>query len=238
MFSEFGAGFTGLLGETVISLAAWIKLDSDIYFKIDNVTLPLPNGGTTQIDHVIVSKFGIFVIETKNYKGWVFGSTNQAQWRQVLYGGRKFKFQNPLRQNYLHIKTLANLLNLEEKYFHSVIAFIGECEIKTQDELPENVMNQGMMRYIKTKQDVLFSSEQVQSIYQAIKHSRLDDTLQTRMEHKEFIRNKQQSDSNNPKCPSCQSLMVKRVAKTGSNAGKEFWGCSQFPRCRSIFNVY
>ncbi|WP_394261907.1 topoisomerase DNA-binding C4 zinc finger domain-containing protein, partial [Moraxella boevrei] len=71
-----------------------------------------------------------------------------------------------------------------------------------------------------------------------IKHSRLDDTLQTRMEHKEFIRNKQQSDSNNPKCPSCQSLMVKRVAKTGSNAGKEFWGCSQFPRCRSIFNVY
>ncbi|WP_350617509.1 nuclease-related domain-containing protein, partial [Pseudomonas sp. HY7a-MNA-CIBAN-0227] len=79
----------------------------------NNVTLPLPNGGSTQIDHVIVSIYGIFVIETKNYKGWIFGNEKQRQWTQAFPNGRKYKFQNPLRQNYLHIKTLADLLELE-----------------------------------------------------------------------------------------------------------------------------
>ena len=119
--------FKGFLGETVINVAMWLKLEKDVYHRLNNVTLPLANGGSTQIDHVIVSVYGIFVIETKNYKGWIYGSEKQKQWTQSFPNGSKFKFQNPLRQNYLHIKTLADLLDLELSYFHSMIAFIGEC---------------------------------------------------------------------------------------------------------------
>jgi hypothetical protein len=46
-------------------------LDSEIYHSINNVTIPTANG-TTLIDHIIVSKYGIFVVETKNIKGWIY----------------------------------------------------------------------------------------------------------------------------------------------------------------------
>ncbi|WP_265088790.1 nuclease-related domain-containing protein [Psychrobacter immobilis] len=63
--------FKGILGETVINIATWLKLEKENYHRLNNITLPLANGGSTQIDHVIVSVYGIFVIETKNYKGWI-----------------------------------------------------------------------------------------------------------------------------------------------------------------------
>lgn len=68
------------------------------------MTLDTPDG-TTQIDHVFLSPFGVFVLETKNMRGWIFGSENQAQWTQQIFKQR-FKFQNPTRQNYKHLKAL------------------------------------------------------------------------------------------------------------------------------------
>ncbi|WP_227679986.1 nuclease-related domain-containing protein [Psychrobacter frigidicola] len=85
------SSFKGILGETVINIATWIKLDKAAYHRLNNIALPLSNGGSAQIDHVIVSVYGIFVIETKNYKGWIFGKEKQAQWPQTIMG-RKYKF--------------------------------------------------------------------------------------------------------------------------------------------------
>lgn len=82
----------------VVTLMKKLFLDAKIYIDINDVTIQTPTG-TTQIDHIIVSKFGIFVIETKNMSGWIFGSPDQAQWTQSLPGGNRFRFQNPLRQN-------------------------------------------------------------------------------------------------------------------------------------------
>lgn len=65
--------FKGILGESKVNLGYWLLLDNKIYHRMNNVTLPLASGGSTQIDHIIVSRYGIFVIETKNYKGWIFG---------------------------------------------------------------------------------------------------------------------------------------------------------------------
>jgi hypothetical protein len=64
----------GFVGEAMGSLAAKLFLNSKVYRSLNNVTLKTDNG-TTQIDHVIVSRFGIFVIEAKNYQGWIFGRT-------------------------------------------------------------------------------------------------------------------------------------------------------------------
>src|SRR5690606_8837661 len=99
-----------------------------------NVTLNTPDG-TTQIDHVFLSPYGIFVLETKNMSGWIFGSEKQAQWTQKLYK-RTFKFQNPLRQNYKHLKALEATLGVNPENLHSVITFAGGSTVKTGRRAP------------------------------------------------------------------------------------------------------
>ena len=96
--------FKGLFGEALVKLSAKISLPASTYHPFHNVTLPTPDG-TTQIDHIFVSPYGIFVVETKNMKGWIFGSEKQSQWTQKIFK-QTFKFQNPLRQNYKHVKAL------------------------------------------------------------------------------------------------------------------------------------
>jgi hypothetical protein len=90
----------GVIGEFKVNLAAKFFLDKYIYTLFKNVTLPTEDG-TTQIDHVIVSRYGVFVIETKNMKGWIFDSPQQKTWTQKIYR-HTTKFQNPLHQNYKH----------------------------------------------------------------------------------------------------------------------------------------
>jgi hypothetical protein len=189
--------FKGFLGETVINVAMWLKLEKDVYHRLNNVTLPLANGGSTQIDHVIVSVYGIFVIETKNYKGWIYGKETQKQWTQSFPNGSKFKFQNPLRQNYLHIKTLADLLDLELSYFHSMIAFIGECELKTRDELPEHVLTSGMVSYIKKKQDKILTEDEVASIVEQIESNRFSKSWRTNRQHNTYLKDKHRNPNKN-----------------------------------------
>ncbi len=206
--------FKGFIGETVINVAMWLKLEKDVYHRLNNITLPLANGGSTQIDHVIVSVYGIFVIETKNYKGWIYGSEKQRQWTQSFPNGSKYKFQNPLRQNYLHIKTLADLLGLEPRYFHSMIAFIGECELKTRDELPEHVLTSGMVSYVKKKQDKLLTEDEVASIFEQIESNRFSKSWRTNRQHKAYLKDKHSNSSKNASKPTGSHANVQSVAKT------------------------
>ena len=214
------SSFKGFLGETVINVAMWLKLEKDVYHRLNNVTLPLANGGSTQIDHVIVSVYGIFVIETKNYKGWIYGSENQKQWTQSFPNGSKFKFQNPLRQNYLHIKTLADLLGLELSYFHSMIAFIGECELKTRDELPEHVLTSGMVSYVKKKQDKLLTEDEVISIVEQIESNRFSKSWRTNRQHKAYLKDKHSNSIKNTDNPKPEQV-VQETAKRPTLKSRE-----------------
>ena len=128
----------GAFGETLLAAVLRRKLDASLYHVLNDIYLPLDDGSTTQIDHVVVSPFGVFVIETKTYKGWIFGNPRDAQWTQVLHR-RKSRFQNPLRQNYLHVQRLVRLMGLRADVVHSVVAFSGEATFKTQ--LPPEVMH-------------------------------------------------------------------------------------------------
>ena len=205
--------FKGFLGETVINVAMWLKLDKDVYHRLNGITLPRDNGGSTQIDHIIVSVYGIFVIETKNYKGWIYGSETQRQWTQSFPNGSKFKFQNPLRQNYLHIKTLADLLGLELSYFHSMIAFIGECELKTRDELPEHVLTTGMVSYVKKKQDKLLTEDEVASIVEQIESNRFSKSWRTNRQHKAYLKDKHSNPSKNTDNPTPEPIVKETVKR-------------------------
>ncbi len=124
----------GVFGEFLVNRLL-SKLPESDYTLIKDVTLPT-NDGTTQVDHIVVSRYGIFVVETKNMKGWIFGSARQKQWTQKIYR-HSSKFQNPLHQNYKHIKALETLLGCNEEHLHSVIVFIGDSTFKT--EMPPNV---------------------------------------------------------------------------------------------------
>ena len=133
----------GHIGELLVRLFAHWQLDKQTYRRLHNVTLNTPDG-TTQIDHVFLSRYGIFVLETKNMSGWIFGSEKQAQWTQKL----TFKFQNPLRQNYKHLKALGATLGANPEHLHSVITFVGGSTFKT--EVPDNVTQGiGFIRYTK-----------------------------------------------------------------------------------------
>lgn len=233
---SFFASLKGFLGEITLVAAKKIYLDGDVYRDINNVTLRTPEG-TTQIDHVIVSPYGIFVIETKNMEGWIFGDQSSPRWTQCIYG-KKFRFQNPLHQNYRHIRALEQLLALPPEYFHSVVCFIGDTtELKT--DLPSNVLCGGYFSYIKSKQQVLLSASQVTTIVDTIKAGMLPknflglSTRETKQEHLASLRQRHASSSSMA-CPKCNGNLVLRTVKRGSSAGKQFYGCDQFPRCRFI----
>ena len=130
------------------------------------------------------------MIETKNYQGWIFGGEGQAEWTQSLRGGRKFKFQNPLRQNYRHIKALSEFLGLPDGKFHSVVMFWGDSEFKTP--MPPNVMSKNYASYIKGKTEVVFTDAEVEQIVKALQSGRMPTGLikglETRRVHLESLK--------------------------------------------------
>ena len=215
----------GFDGELTGWLSKKLFLDGDIYRDFNNVTINT-NNGTTQIDQIIVSKFGIFVIEVKNLKGWIYGDEKAAKWTQVLYG-KKYQFQSPLRQNFRHTKALSNFLGIDHSKIHSVVMFWGECEFKTS--MPENVMMRGWTKYIKSKTEVLFTDDEVDQICEAIKTGRLPATWKTKSAHLQSLNERHQSDTI---CPKCGRDLVLRTIGKGPKIGSQFYGCSGFPACR------
>ena len=215
----------GFDGELTGWLSKKLFLDGEIYKDLNNVTLNASNG-TTQIDQIIVSKFGIFVIEVKNLKGWIFGDEKAAKWTQVLYG-KKYQFQNPLRQNFRHTKALSDFLGIDHSKIHSVVMFWGECEFKTS--MPENVMMRGWTKYIKSKTEILFTDDEVDQICEAIKNGRLPATWKTKNAHLQSLNERHRSDS---VCPKCGRDLILRTVRKGPKVGSQFYGCSGFPECR------
>jgi restriction system protein len=232
------AWFKGVLGEWQVNLLIRFFLDKNEYHLIKNVTLPTDDG-TTQVDHIIVSKYGVFVVETKNMKGWIFGSANQKQWTQKIFKHTS-KFQNPLHQNYKHVKTLEALFlgnsSTKNDCIFSVIIFIGDSTFKTK--MPDNVrFARGGIEYIKSKRDVAFSEDEVADIVEQIASGRLERSIKTNRQHVKHVKEIIKEKSDAKSCSRCNSDMVLRKATKGKNAGNEFWGCSAFPRCRNVVEI-
>ncbi len=97
---------------------------------LTNVYLPKGDGTTTEIDLIMISETGIYVFESKNYSGWIFGDEDSRNWTQSLKGGKKYRFYNPIWQNKKHISHLKNHLGLGSEVFRSYIIFSERCELK------------------------------------------------------------------------------------------------------------
>ena len=222
--------FKGHVGEWMVILSAKFLLPSDDYARFHNVTLPTPDG-TTQIDHIFVSRFGVFVVETKNMKGWIFGSERQAQWTQK-FRKQSYTFQNPLRQNFKHVKALTAALETPPDSIHSVVAFVGDATFKTA--MPSNVTTGiGFARHIKSFTAPVLSHVDVEKIRASLSSKRLAPSWKTTRAHVRNLKTRA-NPSAERNCPKCGQPMVLRTVRRGANTGDRFWGCSGFPKCRIV----
>ena len=213
----------GWFGEKLATVGMWLRLDESVYRRIHDIIIPVRDG-TTQIDHILVSVFGVFVIETKNMQRWIFYGENDRTWCQSIYG-HKTRFQNPLRQNYRHVECLAEFLKLDRRFFHSVVFFIGECEFKTP--MPANVLASGLSAYVQSFETPILSQAQVVELEQKLRDAKTSNGL-SKSDH---LASLERRHSSKDVCPRCGGTMIPRITRS---SGKRFLGCSNFPGCRYI----
>ena len=184
--------FKGWRGERAVQNTIRKQLNPLVYVDLHNVTLPTADG-STQIDHLIFSPYGLFVLETKNYQGWIFGSERQSQWTQQIFKKRS-RFQNPLRQNYKHTKAIQELLGVVPEHVHSVIAFVGDCEFKT--EMPPQVTRgDGFVGHIQSFTQTVWSPEQMQELLDKLEAVRLQPGRTTDQQHAAHVKELQAAKS-------------------------------------------
>lgn len=218
----------GKLGEYRVNTGLASHLDKNVYRLVEDVTLPVGDG-TTQIDHLVVSRYGIFVIETKDMTGWIFGNPDQARWTQMIYGDR-YRFQNPIRQNYKHVKTVQELLGLGRFQVIGVVAFVGRCRFKTP--MPPAVV-QGVFElvgFIRSKRAIVFDEDELPRLIEEIQAARLEPGRRTDIAHVRNVRRQMAERSHNlGACPDCGGVMVTR---TNRSTGERFLGCNRYPDCK------
>lgn len=189
VFLAFKPILKGKFGEFAVKTHVKLYLKG-YYVLLNDCTLPNGQGGTTQIDHILLSPFGIFIIETKNYKGWIFGTERQKTWTQKIYKN-SYKFQNPLHQNYKHQKVLEQILAdiVEPEYLHSLVVFMPDCEFKT--EMPKNVFKGAKWTYyVETFKEPVISEIKLKRIQRRIEKEVLEKGWKTNREHMAYLNEK------------------------------------------------
>lgn len=196
------------------------ELPNEKYLVLNDVMIE-SNNKTYQIDHIVVSEFGIFVIETKQYNGYIVGNEYDKKWKQ----NNKFYINNPIHQNYGHIKSLENVLNLDNNKFIPIVCIPSTANMKVTSKshvLHIYELNKTILSYKETILD------NYNEIYKVIDNLNIVDK-DKRKEHIKYAKEikKNKSINENNCCPKCGSNLIKRNGKYG-----EFYGCSNFPKCK------
>ncbi|MBR1453561.1 MAG: NERD domain-containing protein, partial [Lachnospiraceae bacterium] len=178
----YQAKVTGDTGE--LELSSVLKSLPDYYHIIDNVMLKTKKG-TTQIDHIIVSPFGIFVVETKNHKGMIFGDTYGQVWTQVLRNGH-FLIYNPIKQNEGHIKHLSNAIKIPANYMQGVIVFTNRNADLRNIDCPWCFNIDMLYEFITSFNRQIFNGKQMRQIIERIDKVNIDGYI-NRQKHVNYV---------------------------------------------------
>lgn len=196
-------------------------LPSDKYIIMNDLLLNV-DGHTHQIDHVVVSKYGIFSIESKQYNGLIVGNKYDKNW--IRYAGKKkIYYENPIRQNYGHVKALSQLLYIDESMIHNIVCIPSNAKlnIKHDGELVRNyTLVERIMSYNAEVIDDVNSIVNIINSYNVIDPN-------VRQQHINNIRTNIIDHDKYYKCPKCGGHLIERHGKYGS-----FMGCTNFPKCR------
>lgn len=219
-----------------------------------NIYIPKDNEETTELDVVLLHESGIYVFESKNYSGWIFGTESQQSWTQTLSVGRgrsqKNKFYNPIWQNKGHIKWLQTFLADQTLPFYSYIVFSDRCELKkiTLTSGNHHVVNRYNLLPAVRKNiadtGVQLSPEKIDELFEKLYPLTQIDEIE-KMTHIENIKQKTQDKASqvvtssaetsipeNKICPRCGGNLVMRTVSKGDRKGEKFLGCSNYPKCR------
>lgn len=172
-------------GEALVSQALLAHFGAPDYHLMNHVTLAFKDG-STQVDHILMSRFGVFVIEVKDYKGWIFANEGQKTWTQVLFR-RKFKFQNPIFQNLRHVQAVERLLDfLPPGVVKSVVVFTDRSTFKT--DKPAGVLSLSELpAHLRGFHEEVMSVNRVQFCVGRLETARLAISRQTDIEHVESL---------------------------------------------------
>lgn len=248
----------GARGEYALYAQAAQALEGETHWLF-NVYVPTEKGKTTEIDAILFHATGIFVIESKNYSGWIFGTETQEKWTQCLKPSQyaktqKFQFYNPIMQNQSHINHYRKWLGDEWKHIpiHSIILFGDGCTLKDVKLTSRTHYVDKRSNFPNILNSIIYSShhfdmQEINQIYaKTYRLSQASEVVKT--QHTMDVRTTQRTQAyvshtaaessvrkatTNPEiCPLCQGKLVTRVAHKGPNQGKTFLGCSNFPKCR------
>lgn len=187
-------------------------------YVINNLIL-LTDGKSSQIDHIVINPRGIFVIETKNYSGEIYGAESQREWTQVLaYGNVKNKIYNPLKQNATHVYNVKKVVGNLPVY--SLVVFVQN---NTENINANGVVDLCELKNVLQFGESVLTDDQMQKAYNLLLSNKAEIST------KEHIKNvkRQQSDLEHGICPRCGGKLVLRHSKYGT-----FWGCSNYPKCK------
>jgi restriction system protein len=214
-------------GERYTRLNCRLYLGSKKYRQYHDIFIPA-SPRPTQIDHIIISEHGIFVIETKTTNGQIYGHNAEPKWTKV-FRKKKYIIQNPLHQNYFHTQILAKFLNIEDSKLFSVIVFWGDCQLQT--DLPENVCKEtAFIDYIRSKKQIMLTAEEMSRVCRIL-HDLKDRKLDK--EREEHVKSLKSTKI----CPRCGGKLIQLTVKRGGKIGTKFIGCSNFPRCSYSRNL-
>lgn len=222
----------GKVGERkVANKLDWLPKNK--YVVINDVILPTTHG-TSQIDHIVVSIYGIFVIETKYYNGWIYGGEYSEYWTQNVYG-EKHQFYNPILQNEGHVRALRRVLaEFEPLDIIPIVAFSGTADIKMDIKESHVVYWSQLRRCIRRYSKERHTWKEVKAICNRIYEVKLKPSRKTQRKHMVGVRSAQihrERAIKDGRCPRCGGKLIERQGKFG-----RFYGCSNYPNCRFTLN--
>ena len=217
----------GYVGETIVRKTMDFTLPKDEYKVFNNVLLYY-EGKSVQIDHIVASRYGIFVIETKNYSGTICGNENSKNFIQYV-GRQRNAFYSPIKQNKSHIYALSKVIG--NYPYKSLVVFLGEATLKVNSTTfvgtPLNASH-----YIRNFYDVVLSDGELEEFVSKLVSNNVRDSISNR-EHVENIyynMEKYNTALESKICPWCGSKLVLRRGKYGL-----FYGCSSYPKCKFVY---
>ena len=215
----------------------------DDYTILNNLVFRTEKG-TTQIDHVVVSKYGVFAIETKNYRGEIYGDDNRQKWTQLIvaevtYAKRWWKtytyvtknhFYNPVKQSLGHAFKIRELLSaFPHVKIVPIVVFAGEAILSNVDSRHHVVYEKNLLDVICGYRTTYLTDEDVQTVINILVANNVREAVNDR-QHVNNLRKaaqKYNATINAGICPKCGGRLVERRGKYGS-----FYGCSNYPKCK------
>lgn len=209
------------------------KLPKDKYIVLNDLMLPT-SYGTTQLDHVVLSLYGVYVIETKNYTGTLIGNEKSEQWEQNI-NGFMYKTANALRQNKAHIAAVRSHASVQANVpIHNIVVFANATKFDIFHEEGEVIYINELIPTIMRLRSVepFYTQEQVQIKANLLLEKNITDP-ELRKQHNQAAnaaKYERRAKIESGICPRCGGQLVIREGKYG-----QFYGCSNYPKCD--FNV-